>query len=188
MISKGNKSMIYMLRKMRFVSIIFVVLCLFACKSAQKSANVKKVYFSNVDEAPMFGGRHAEEEFRRYVWHRTLYPVQATTNGAANILIGRVFVEFIVEKDGSVSNAKIVGGADPLFEKEALRLVNSSPNWTPGKINGEAVRVSYTLPFSFNGAIGDEGKGILTSKKAKLSKKTILLEEIVITVLLCCCN
>jgi len=93
-------------------------------------------------------------------------------------------VEFIVERDGSVSNAKIVGGADPLFEKEALRMVNASPNWTPGKINGEAVRMSYTMPVNFKGHGGDE-KGISTSKKAKLSKKTILLEEIGIEVFCC---
>ena len=102
-----------------------------------------------------------------------------------NIIIGRVFVEFIVEKDGSVSNVKIVGGADPILEFEALRVVNASPNWTPGKINGEAVRISYTLPINFRGA---EGQGTSTSKKAKLSEKTILLEEVDIMVFTCMCD
>ena len=173
-----------MLRKLRFASVALVVLVLFSCKSAQKSADVNKIHFRNIDEAPLFGGKLAEEGFREYMFHKTLYPVEALSNGASPILTGQVFVEFIVERDGSVSNAKIVGGADPLFEKEALRMVNASPNWTPGKINGEAVRMSYTMPVNFKGHGGDE-KGISTSKKAKLSKKTILLEEIGIEVFCC---
>jgi len=183
MIVKIKKNVINVLRKMNIVSVVLVALCLFACKNLQKSVLVDKtdkIYFGKVDENPLFSGKPAEEGFRKYVSAFTVYPVEA----AKNIIIGRVFVEFIVERDGSVSNVKIVGGADPVLEFEALRIVTASPNWTPAKINGEAVRMSYTLPINFS--VG--GGGTSTSKKAKLSKKSILLEEIGIIGFSCFCN
>ena len=156
------------------ISIVFItvfVLNLLQNNDVSAQAYVSKIYFGNVDENPLFNGKPAEEEFHKYIYKNAVYPGKA----AANCVIGRVFVEFIVERNGSLSNLKIVGGADPVLEAEALRVViNSSPNWTPGKIDGETVRMSYTIPINFR--IGANVKS--SSKKVKLSKKTILLEEV----------
>ena len=58
-------------------------------------------------------------------------------------------MNFVVDKDGSISNAKIARGVDPSIDKEALRVVNTLPKWKPGMQRGKAVRVSYTVPISF---------------------------------------
>jgi protein TonB len=55
----------------------------------------------------------------------------------------------VVDKDGSISEAKVIRGVDPSLDKEALRVVNSLPKWKPGKQRGKPVRVSYTVPISF---------------------------------------
>ena len=62
---------------------------------------------------------------------------------------GRVIVGFIVEKDGSVSNAKIIRGVDSALDKEAIRIVMSMPKWTPGRQNGRNVRTKYNVPVNF---------------------------------------
>ena len=62
---------------------------------------------------------------------------------------GRVVATFVVEKDGSISNAKVMRSIDPLLDAEALRVINSMPNWIPGKQDGKPVAVKYTVPVSF---------------------------------------
>ena len=74
------------------------------------------------------------------------YPKEAIE---ANIT-GKVFVQFVIEKDGSITNAKIARSASTLLDAEALRIVNNMPQWIPGKQRGKAVRVAYTLPISFS--------------------------------------
>lgn len=81
----------------------------------------------------------------KWLAKNTRYPPLAEQNG----IQGRVFVKFVVEKDGSVSNVEIVRGADPSLDKEALRVVNSMPKWKPGKQRDKAVRVSFTVPINF---------------------------------------
>ena len=161
-----------MIRKMSILPVALVAFCLFACKSVQKSADVDKFYFGNVDENS-FKGKSAEDGIREYVVINARYPVKAMENG----IIGHVFVEFFVESDGSVSNVKIVGGADPALEAEALRVINSSPKWAPIKIDGETVRMSYTIPINFR---LHSMKGTLSSKKAELSENSLLLGEVVV--------
>ncbi|MDR2039861.1 MAG: energy transducer TonB [Bacteroidales bacterium] len=151
-----------MFRKMIIVSVSLVVLFLFSCKCGQKLVNV--------DENPLFNDKPAEVGFREYIVNHTIYMVSAMEDG----ITGRVFVEFLIEKDGSVSNVKIVGSLDPVLDAEALRVVNSSPSWTPGKIDGKPVRISYTLPFKFS----LDNMIAPSSKKTELSEETLLLEEI----------
>ena len=104
-----------------------------------------------VDEMPQFpGGPSALFEF---ISKNIQYPKEAED---AN-LQGRVIVSFVVEKDGSVSNAKVVRPIDPLLDAEALRVVNSMPKWIPGKQNGEAFRVKYTIPVTFRVEGGIKG-------------------------------
>jgi TonB family protein len=61
-----------------------------------------------------------------------------------------VIVSFVVEKDGSISNAKAVKAIHPALDEEALRVINNMPNWTPGKKNGEDTRVKYVVPITFH--------------------------------------
>ena len=73
------------------------------------------------------------------------YPTIAQENGTQ----GRVTVQFVVNKDGSIVDAKVLRGVDPYLDKEALRVVNSMPKWKPGMQRGKPVRVKYTVPVMF---------------------------------------
>jgi protein TonB len=64
-------------------------------------------------------------------------------------VIGRVVVAFTVEKDGSLSDIKVAKSLDPLFDKEAVRVVKSMPKWKPGMDNGEPIRVRFSVPVTF---------------------------------------
>jgi protein TonB len=100
--------------------------------------------YSTVDEMPKFRGGDINK-FREWVQKKTKYPEEATING----IHGKVYVTFIVERDGTISNGKVVKGVDPLINNEALKAVMSSPKWSPGRLRGEFVRVSYIIMLNF---------------------------------------
>lgn len=100
--------------------------------------------YTTVDEMPKFRGGDINK-FREWVQKKTKYPEEATING----IQGKVYVTFIVERDGIVSNGKVVKGVDPLINNEALKAVMSSPKWSPGRLRGESVRVSYIIMLNF---------------------------------------
>ena len=102
-----------------------------------------KEAFVVVEELPEFPG--GVEALRTFVKNNLQYPKIALKNG----IQGRVFVNFIVGKDGSVSNAKIAQGVDSSLDAEAIRVVESMPKWNPGKQRGELVEVRYTIPIEF---------------------------------------
>ena len=81
----------------------------------------------------------------QYLSSHIKYPVVAEENG----IQGRVVCTFVVERDGSITDVKVVRGVDSSLDKEAVRVVKSMPRWIPGKQNGSAVRVKYTLPVTF---------------------------------------
>lgn len=99
--------------------------------------------FFIVEDMPEFPG--GEMALRAYIANAIKYPVIAQENG----IQGKVYVTFVVGKDGSVSNATIARGVDPSIDKEALRVVNALPKWKPGKQRGKPVNVSYTVPINF---------------------------------------
>ena len=99
--------------------------------------------FFVVEQMPEFPGN--EMALRKYIANDVYYPVEAHKNGIS----GKVYVTFVVSKDGSVANAEIARGVDPLLDKEALRVVNSLPKWKPGYQRGEPVNVKYTVPINF---------------------------------------
>jgi len=99
--------------------------------------------FVVVEEMPEFPG--GVKALRQYLATAVKYPVIAQENG----IQGKVYVNFVVNKDGTVSNAKIARGVDPSLDAEALRVVSTLPKWKPGKQRGAPVRVSYTVPISF---------------------------------------
>lgn len=99
--------------------------------------------FNIVEEMPEFPG--GELELRKFIAQRVKYPVIAQDNR----IQGKVYVTFVVEKDGSVGRIKIARGVDPSLDAEAMRVVNEMPNWTPGKQRGVNVAVAYTVPIEF---------------------------------------
>ena len=96
-----------------------------------------------VDEMPGFPG--GEEKLMEFFTKNIEYPKEAREAG----IQGRVFVGFVIEKDGSISNVKVLRGIGHGCEEEAVRVVKSMPNWKPGKLYGEVVRVSYQIPVNF---------------------------------------
>jgi periplasmic protein TonB len=99
--------------------------------------------FFIVEDMPEFPG--GELALRKHIAESIKYPVIAQENG----IQGKVYVTFVVDKDGSINNATIARGVDPSLDKEALRVVNALPKWKPGKQRGKPVRVSYTVPINF---------------------------------------
>ncbi len=108
----------------------------------EEEAEDAPVFFI-VEEMPEFPG--GQLALRKFIAQAVKYPVIAQENG----IQGKVFVNFVVGKDGSITGAKIARGVDPSLDKEALRVVNSLPKWKPGKQGGKPVRVSYTVPINF---------------------------------------
>ena len=100
--------------------------------------------FQLVEEKPSFNGGDANE-FSKWVNSKLVYPEIAKENGVQ----GRVTLQFTVEKDGSVTNVKVLRGVDSSLDKEAVRVVQSSPKWKPGKQRDRAVKVTYTFPVIF---------------------------------------
>ena len=100
--------------------------------------------FQLVEEKPTFQGGDANE-FSKWVNSRLVYPEIAKENGVQ----GRVTLQFTVNPDGSVSNVKVLRGVDSSLDKEAVRVVSSSPKWKPGKQRDRAVKVTYTFPVIF---------------------------------------
>lgn len=82
---------------------------------------------------------------QQWIGKHIKYPPIAAENG----IYGKVYVQFVVEKNGSISNVKVIKGVDASLDKEAVRVIESMPKWTPGKQRGKAVRVSYTMPINF---------------------------------------
>ena len=99
--------------------------------------------FDVVEEMPSFPGGNGA--LMSYLNSNIKYPVVAQENGVQ----GRVIVSFVVERDGSISDVKVARSVDPSLDREAQRVVKSMPRWTPGKQNGQTVRVKYTVPVVF---------------------------------------
>jgi protein TonB len=99
--------------------------------------------FDVVEQMPKFPG--GDNALFEYLSKNIKYPVVAEENG----IQGRVIVTFVVERDGSITDVKVAKSVDPSLDKEATRVVKGMPHWIPGKQNGSAVRVKYTVPVTF---------------------------------------
>jgi len=97
-----------------------------------------------VEDMPQFQGG-GKEKFREYIQQNLNYPPIAAENGIS----GRVFVQFAVNAKGEVVDVVVVRGRDPALDKEAKRVVQSSPKWSPGKQRGRPVKVQFTFPIVF---------------------------------------
>lgn len=103
----------------------------------------KNGVYQIVEEMPSFPG--GEQKLMEYVAKNLTYPQEARDKG----IDGRVFIGMVIEKDGSVSNVKVLRGIGGGCDEEAVRVISSMPKWKPGKIKGEPVPVSYQIPINF---------------------------------------
>jgi protein TonB len=137
----------------------------FSCKSSKDTAfsktmdipigensaqNSSDEIFDMVDEFPEFPG--GIEAWGNFMKNNLKYPESAKDKG----IEGTVYITFIINKDGSVSDAEILRGIGGGCDKEALRVVNASPNWNPGKKDGKIVRSRMRLPVQY--ALGKKDK------------------------------
>ncbi len=110
---------------------------------AEEEEAEQEVFFV-VEDMPTFQGKD-KDYFRTYIQKNLRYPTIAAENGIS----GRVYVQFVVNKRGEVTNVRVVRGVDPSLDKEAIRVIKSSPKWVPGKQRGQAVSVGFTFPIVF---------------------------------------
>ena len=103
----------------------------------------EQTIFEVVEQMPEFPGGNAA--LMQYLNKNIKYPVIAQEQGVQ----GRVIVQFVVNKDGSIVDAQVVRSVDPYLDKEAIRVINTMPKWTPGKQRGKPVRVKFTVPVAF---------------------------------------
>lgn len=115
-------------------------------KVADSSMNSKSTEktFDVVENMPSYPG--GKDAMIAFLSSNMRYPDAAKKNG----IHGRVIVSFVVDKDGSITETKVVRSVDPALDQEALRLVNSMPKWKPGTAEGKPVRVRYSIPFNFS--------------------------------------
>ena len=115
-------------------------------KVADSSMNSKSTEktFDVVENMPSYPG--GKDAMIAFLSSNMRYPDAAKKNG----IHGRVIVSFVVDKDGSITETKVVRSVDPALDQEALRLVNSMPKWKPGTAEGKPVRVKYSIPFNFS--------------------------------------
>ena len=123
---------------------LLTLTCFLALASvAQNQHDNDTVVFIIVDEMPQFQG--GDSALVDYITHNVHYPQAEKAQG----IQGKVFVGFIVEKDGSISNVEVKRGIGEECDAEAVRVVENMPKWIPGKQNGEPVRVSFMLPINY---------------------------------------
>ncbi len=109
----------------------------------EEEAFEEEVFFI-VEKMPRFNGKE-QEEFRKFIHEHIQYPEIAAENGIEGI----VYVQFTVNRKGDISDVHIVRGVDPALDEEAIRVVSSSPKWTPGEQRGKPVSVCFTFPIHF---------------------------------------
>jgi protein TonB len=132
-------------------AVLLMVGCKPATQNAEEAIEVENVVvddeqpevYNVVEVDPEFPG--GIEALYKYLAENITYPQQAKDSG----IQGRVYVTFVVEKDGSITGAKVLRGIGGGCDEEALRVVNAMPKWTPGKQLGEPVRVQFNLPVVF---------------------------------------
>ena len=140
------------LRALAVVPVIALALLAFANQKtetaklvvvADQQAEVSQDVYKSVEQMPQFPG--GEAALMKYLMQNIQYPV----NAAKNDIEGRVIVQFVIEKDGQIGEVKVVRSVDPELDAEAVRVVKALPKFTPGRQDGKAVAVWYTLPVMF---------------------------------------
>jgi TonB family protein len=120
----------------------FVIPITFA-NDQQKTAQTNEKAPGKVDVMPVFPG--GEMAFGEFISKEVKYPDVAKKAG----IQGKVYVEFVVNKEGNITNSRVIRSASPSLNEEALRVINSMPKWIPGKTKGKNVDVQLTIPIAF---------------------------------------
>ena len=146
---------------------LLVVMAMFA--GAQLYAQNENVAFSAVDEKPMFQGAEAGT-FALWVSGQIKYPDEAYKNNVQ----GRVAMNFVIATDGKVKDVRVLrSSGNELLDNEAIRVISMSPDWTPGKVDGKAVNVSYVFPVVFK----LNGEGAVNAENVEEPVPYALVEE-----------
>jgi protein TonB len=152
MISKPKSGKIIDVKILMGLLLVTSLFTVFSCNqkkivkstgSQVNSEQIEEKVYIEVEQMPEFPGGQAE--LIKFIGNSVKYPVKAMK---ANIQ-GKVFVSFVIGKDGSVKDVKIARGVDPLLDAEGIRVVKSMPKWTPGKNKEVEVAVQYTIPINF---------------------------------------
>ena len=118
------------------------------CLKAQDDVTITKIdsgkIFTTIEQVPEFPG--GLEEFSRFLSTNIIYPKIARQNKTE----GRVLIRFVVQRDGSITDLKILRGVSKEIDNEALRVLAICPKWKPGMQKGRAVRCSYVVPITFS--------------------------------------
>ena len=112
-------------------------------KPVEKPKEEGPLSVAMVEQKPSFPG--GESAMYKWLQDNIIYPAAASEEGVQ----GKVTVQFIVEKDGSITHVQVVRGNHPALDAEAARVIRKMPRWTPGRNNGQPVRVTYHLPVQF---------------------------------------
>ncbi|TCD17500.1 energy transducer TonB [Pedobacter psychrodurus] len=129
------------MRKLIFLALMGIAMYY---NSAKAQNNPDKVYdFVSVEKQPGFPG--GISNFYKYLSHEIKYPEAAKKNKTQ----GKVFASFVVEKNGALTDLQVIRSLSTETDKEALRVLNKSPRWNPGLIDGKPVRVKYNIAINF---------------------------------------
>lgn len=137
----------------KIISILALLLCIISVQGQNRQEKGKQGtkttqqseerWYEPVEEMPSYpDGMGA---LMQYLSENIHYPKEAEMKG----IRGRVLCSFVVERDGSISNVKVLRSVDPSLDAEAVRVIEAMPRWTPGKQDGKPCRVAFTLPVNF---------------------------------------
>jgi protein TonB len=132
--------------KIKSILSLFIALSFLMAPMSQVSAQEKskKEVFEKVEVMPKFQGKDVKH-FKQWVTSQIKYPKKALKEGIS----GKVYANFVIASDGKVVDVEIKKGVHELLDKEVLRVVKSSPKWTPGMNKGKAVDVAIVIPVEF---------------------------------------
>lgn len=170
------------MKKNKILVLVAMVCCMAIKMGAQVSQEVQPVtntskpatdsneqIFEKVDQNPSFPG--GSEELMKWLRKNMKYPPEAMENN----IQGKVTVQFVIDKDGSVVDPQVIHSVAPSLDKEALRVVRAMPKWVPGKQKGKAVRVRFNIPITFSLGIPSTNSKTSTTN---LSTPNILNQKI----------
>ena len=131
--------------RMKYLYLLpIVAICMMACTQSSQSNATEYISYETVEEKPEYPGGMGE--LSTFLSRNLRYPTICQENG----IQGKVIVQFVVNKEGSVEEVAVATGVDPYLDKEALRIVKMIPKWKPGKHEGKVVNVKCTIPIGFN--------------------------------------
>ncbi|MBI3136518.1 MAG: energy transducer TonB [Bacteroidetes bacterium] len=123
---------------------LFLLAIMLLCIKGLYAQDTTDRIFDFAEVEPQFKG--GEKGMIKFIQKEVNYPEEAREKGEQ----GTVYIQFVVEKDGSLSNIVVLKGASQLLDEEAVRVVSKMPKWKPGKQKGKVVRVRYQIPIRFS--------------------------------------